>query len=397
MIYGRCDEDLGAPYQPFAEALRSLVPCLGAGKLRGLRGVEALLTLVPGLTDVLPDLPSPTRADPDTERYALFDAVVAVLGLASTSAPVVLILDDLHWAAKPTLLLLRHLLRFGEQARVQIIGTYRSTDLDRSHPLAAMLADLHRDGTATRIQLSGLDENDVTAYVAEAGYHDEELARALASVTGGNPFFLIEALRHVDESGGQWDPSTLPQGVREAVSRRLSRLPAETNKALAAAAVVGSRFALELVEHVVGDDLVDAFDEACKAGIVIEEPGGRYRFNHALVRQSLLAELPSVRRMRLHQRIATTLEDQPGADDELLGRTGAPLLRMCVGGKRGQGRRVLPPRRRSGDGPAGLRRRRRPLRPGPARAGGDRRRAARPRRADRRAAGRALRGPAGRG
>ncbi len=318
VIYGRCDEDLGAPYQPFAEALRSLVPCLGAGALRGLRGVEALLTLVPGLIDVLPDVSAPTRADPDTERYALFDAVVGLLAMASASAPVVLILDDLHWAAKPTLLLLRHLLRFGEHARVQIIGTYRSTDLDRSHPLAAMLADLHRDGTANRLALSGLDEEDVTAYVAEAGYNDEELARALASVTGGNPFFLIEALRHVDESGGRWDQSTLPQGVREAVSRRLSRLPAEANKALAAAAVVGSRFALELVERVVGDDLVDAFDEACKAGIVIEEAGGRYRFNHAIVRQSLLAELPSVRRMRLHQRIATTLEDEPGADDELL-------------------------------------------------------------------------------
>ncbi len=318
VLYGRCDEDLGAPYQPFAEALRSLVPCLGTSRLRGMRGIEALLPLVPGLIDVLPDLAAPTRADPDTERYALFDAVVALLEVASTSAPVVLILDDLHWAAKPTLLLLRHLLRFGDRARVQIVGTYRSTDLDRSHPLAAMLADLHRDGTANRLTLSGLDEDDVTAYVTEVGYDDEELARALASVTGGNPFFLIEALRHVDESGGRWDPSTLPQGVREAVSRRLSRLPAETNKALAAAAVVGSRFAVELVERVVEDDLVDAFDEACKAGIVIEEPGGRYRFNHAIVRQSLLAELPSVRRMRLHQRIAATLENEPGADDELL-------------------------------------------------------------------------------
>src|SRR6476660_6596230 len=301
VLYGRCDEDLGAPYQPFAEALRSVVPSLGAERLRGLRGVEALLPLVPGLTDVVPDIAAPTRADPDTERYALFDAVVALLEVASASAPVVLILDDLHWAAKPTLLLMRHLLRFGERARVQIVGTYRSTDLDRSHPLAAMLADLHRDGTAERLSLSGLDVDDVSAYVAEAGYDDEELARALASVTGGNPFFLIEALRHVDESGGRWDPGTLPQGVREAVSRRLSRLPAETNKALAAAAVVGSRFALELVEQVVGDDLIDAFDEACKAGIVIEEPGGHYRFNHALVRQSLLAELASVRRMRLHQ------------------------------------------------------------------------------------------------
>lgn len=318
VLYGRCDEDLGAPYQPFAEALRSLVPCMGADRLRGLRGVEALLPLVPGLTDVVPDLAPPSHADPDTERYALFDAVVALLEIASASAPVLLILDDLHWAAKPTLLLLRHLLRFGDHARVQIVGTYRSTDLDRSHPLAAMLADLHRDGTANRLSLGGLDEDDVTAYVTEAGYDDEELAHALASVTGGNPFFLIEALRHVDESGGAWDQSTLPQGVREAVSRRLSRLPVETNKALAAAAVVGSRFSVELVEQVVGNDLIDAFDEARKAGIVIEEPGGNYRFNHALVRQSLLAELASVRRMRLHQRIATILETLPGADDDLL-------------------------------------------------------------------------------
>ena len=264
---------------------------------------------------IWPRRPAPTRT-PNATHFSTPSS--ALLGIASASAPVVLILDDLHWAAKPTLLLLRHLLRFGEHARVQIVGTYRSTDLDRSHPLAAMLADLHRDGSADRLALSGLDEDDVTAYVAEAGYDDEELARALASVTGGNPFFLIEALRHVDESGGRWDPSTLPQGVREAVSRRLSRLPAETNKALAAAAVVGSRFALDLVERVVDDDLVDAFDEACKAGIVIEEPGGRYRFNHAIVRQSLLAELASVRRMRLHQRIATTLETEPGADDELL-------------------------------------------------------------------------------
>lgn len=318
VLYGRSDEDLGAPYQPFAEALRTLAPCVGTSRLRGLRGVEALLPLVPGLTDVLPDLAAPPHGDPDTERYALFDAVVALLGVASVEAPIVLVLDDLHWAAKPTLLLLRHLLRFGEHARVQIVGTYRSTDLDRSHPLAAMLADLHRDGSANRIALGGLDVDDVSTYVAEAGYDDEELAHALASVTGGNPFFLIEALRHVDESGGHWDPSTLPQGVREAVSRRLSRLPVESNKALAAAAVVGSQFPLGLVEQVVGQDLVDAFDEACQAAILIEEPGGRYRFNHAIVRQSLLAELASVRRMRLHQRIAATLETMPGADDELL-------------------------------------------------------------------------------
>ncbi|WP_137146718.1 BTAD domain-containing putative transcriptional regulator [Mycolicibacterium sp. CR10] len=336
VLYGRCDEDLGAPYQPFAEALRTLVPCLGSERLRGLRGVESLLPLVPALTEVLPDLAAAPRAAPDAERYALFDAVVALLGVASASAPIVLVLDDLHWAAKPTLLLLRHLLRFGEQARVQIVGTYRSTDLDRAHPLAAMLADLHRDGSATRLSLGGLDKDDVTAYVAEAGYDDDELARALASVTGGNPFFLIEALRHVDESDGHWDPNSLPQGVREAVSRRLSRLPAETNKALAAAAVVGSRFGIELVERVVERDLVDAFDEAGKAGIVIEEPGGRYRFNHALVRQSLLAELPSVRRMRLHHKIAVALESESGAGDELVGELAYHYFECAWAGNAGR-------------------------------------------------------------
>ena len=250
VLYGRCDEDLGAPYQPFAEALRSLMPCLGTSRLRGMRGVEALLPLVPGLTEVLPDLAAPTRADPETERYALFDAVVALLEVASAERA------RRADPRRPAL---------GGQAHAALVAASPAlrrsrARADRRHipqhrprPLPSPCGDARRPaprvGTANRLALSGLDEDDVTAYVAEAGYNDEELARALASVTGGNPFFLIEALRHVDESGGVWDPSTLPQGVRETVSRRLSRLPAETNKALAAAAVVGSRFALDLVEQ----------------------------------------------------------------------------------------------------------------------------------------------------
>ena len=311
VLYGRCDEDLGAPYQPFAEALRSLVPCLGASQLRGLRGVEALLPLVPGLTDVLPDLAAPTRADPDTERYALFDAVVALLGVASASAPVVLILDDLHWAAKPTLLLLRHLLRFGEHARVQIVGTYRSTDLDRTHPLAAMLADLHRDG----------HRQPHSAQRSRRGRRHRlrrrgrlRRRRASPGVGVGHGWQSVLPDRGPAPRRRKWRPvgpehpaagrsrSGQSPSFAACRRRRTKRLPQPPSSA------VGSP---ELVERVVGDDLVDAFDEACKAGLVIEEPGGHYRFNHAIVRQSLLAELASVRRMRLHQRIAATLETSP--------------------------------------------------------------------------------------
>src|SRR5439155_4956016 len=129
----------------------------------------------------------PTRSDSETERYALFDAAARLLSSVSAEVPVLLVLDDLQWASKPTLLLLRHLLRNADHARLQLIATYRTTDLDPAHPLAATLADLHRDGTATRVVLSGLAEPEVTAYLGAAGYEDEDLASALVSVTSGNP------------------------------------------------------------------------------------------------------------------------------------------------------------------------------------------------------------------
>jgi class 3 adenylate cyclase/ketosteroid isomerase-like protein len=315
VLYGRCDEELGAPYQPFAEALRSLVPHLGARRLRGIRGIEELARLVPDLNDQLPATGHAGQVDPDTERYLLFDAFVRLLASVSSDTPVLIVVDDLHWAAKPTLLLLRHLLRSGDGLRVQIVGTYRSTDLDRTHPLAATLADLHRDGTADRLLLTGLATEDVTEYLRASGFDDTRFGAALSTVTSGNPFFLIEVLRHVEETGGHWDPGTLPQGVREAVGRRLTRLSDRANDALLAGAVVGSRFSIDLVETVMETDVVDAIEEARHAGLVVEEAGNRYRFNHALVRQALLAEVGSVKRIRLHQRIAAALEADTDAGD----------------------------------------------------------------------------------
>ncbi len=317
VLYGRCDEDLAAPLQPFIEAVRALAPALGTTRLRAIRGVDELTRVVPEVADLLPEAVPAVRADPDTERLALFDAATQLLTGASREAPVLLVLDDLHWAGKTTLSLLRHVLRGAKDSRLLVVGTYRDTELARTHPLAATLADLRRDSDTHRIALGGLAAADVEHYLAAIGNNDRALGRELAEVTSGNPFFLIEVVRHVEESGGEWQPGTLPEGVREATGRRLSRLSDAANDALAVAAVAGTTFDLALVEQVQGAELVDPIAEACRAGLVIEETGslGRFRFAHALVRQVLLAELVSLKRVRLHRTIAELLEAAPVAAD----------------------------------------------------------------------------------
>ena len=147
MLYGRCDEDLGVPYQPWAQALGHLVkeapqPILDAHVERF--GGD-LARLVPALRDRVPDLPSPRESDPETERYLLYAAVAGLLEGPVKQEPLLLILDDLHWADAPTLSLLRHVVAAGSSMAVMVVGTYRDSDLSRDHPLTALLADLHRE------------------------------------------------------------------------------------------------------------------------------------------------------------------------------------------------------------------------------------------------------------
>jgi DNA-binding SARP family transcriptional activator len=320
VLYGRCEEELDAPYQPFLDAVRATAPVIGPRRMREVRGVEELIRVAPELADFVPGAASATRADPDTERHALFNAVTQLLAAASAEAPVVFVIDDLHWAGKTTLALLRHVLRNGHNARLLIVGTYRDTELSRTHPLAATIADLRGDGLAGRLRLEGLPVDAVVQYTAASGFDDRALGAELAKITAGNPFFLIETLRHIRETGGEWRPGSLPEGVKEASGRRLSRLSESTTAALAVAAVVGSSFDLDLVETVQGADLVDEMDDACRAGVVVEEPGraGAFRFAHALVRQVLLSELVTVRRIRLHRTIAEILEARAGDTDAYL-------------------------------------------------------------------------------
>ncbi len=220
VLYGRCDEELGVPYQPFVEALRPFVAASTPEELAEHAAPYGgdLARLVPQLAERVPDLPEPLHADAETERARQFDAVTSFLASIAATAPVVLVLDDLHWAAKPTLLLLRHLARTDDSMPLLVVGTYRDTDLGRAHPLADMLADFRREVPTERISLQGLDGDEVAEFLAAAAGQaldadGEILARRVHAETEGNPFFLSQVLNHLAESrrGG---PGRGPVGAR---------------------------------------------------------------------------------------------------------------------------------------------------------------------------------------
>ncbi|HEV3363540.1 MAG TPA: AAA family ATPase [Acidimicrobiia bacterium] len=328
VLAGRCDEDLGVPFQPFVEALRHYVTHATFPRLG--RHAGELARLVPELGQLVPDLPAPLQADPETERYRLFDAVAAWLAEASTEAPVLLLLDDLHWAAKPTVLLLRHVLRAPEASRLLMVATYRDSDIGRGDPLTELLADLPRTEGASRFPVTGLDAQGVAALLESAAGHGldeagEELARSVWRETEGNALFVIETLRHLREAGAlEWrddrwvvtpalEQLGVPEGVRDVVGRRLSRLSDETNAVLACASVVGLDFDPAIVQAAGGfseDELLHALEQAVAARLLVDIPGPtpRNAFSHALIRATLYDELTGARRVALHRRVAQAIE-----------------------------------------------------------------------------------------
>lgn len=339
VLFGRCDEDLAVPYQPFVEALRSHVVATSPEDLAEQIGPYGgdVERLVPQLGARLTEVPDPLRADPETERYRLFEAVTCFLDGIAASRPLVLVLDDLHWGAKPTLLMLRHLNRAKQDMPLLVIGTYRDTELDRRHPLAEVLADLRRDGAVDRVALRGLDEDEVTAFVGAAADQTidreiESLARDVYAETEGNPFFVGQVLRHLVESGavtqvdGRWarsdraDHVGLPEGVREVIGRRLACLDDETNAMLSVAAVIGREFDVALLTETTDLDpeqILDALEVAEGARLVESIAGpASYTFVHALVRTTLYDEIPTTRRLRMHRRVAASLERRAEAGDE---------------------------------------------------------------------------------
>ncbi|MBV9933238.1 MAG: AAA family ATPase [Actinobacteria bacterium] len=310
VLYGRSDEEALMPYQPFVEALRLLSHDEGTDVVAQLAGLAR--------TDDIDD-------DPETGRYRLFRAVATQLAAVTADAPVLLVLDDLHWADRPTILLLRHLVRASEPGALLIVGTYRDSEVVGGSALADALGDFHRTTGYERLRLTGLDRAGVASLIGPTAGGDRRLADAVFDETEGNPFFVTEIVRHLAEIGairqeaGAWHSTTpprqlsIPEGVREVVSRRVARLSEPANRVLALAAAVGRDFELHTLAQLAEldeDTLIEALDEAIAAQVLVEPVGqaGRYSFSHALVRRTLYDLIGTTRRVRLHQRVGEVLE-----------------------------------------------------------------------------------------
>jgi class 3 adenylate cyclase len=337
VLFGHCEEDLATPYQLFAEALGHYVTHAPEDQLLAhvaTHGSE-LARLVPALASRIPNLPPSKATDSDTERFLLFAAVVSLLATMSQHQPVVLVLDDLQWADKGSLLLLRHLTAAEQAMRVLILGTYRDSELSRSHPLLDTLAALHRQSGVSRIELSGLDDVGVITFMEAAAGHALDdagvgLAHAVYHETDGNPFFVSEVLRHLSETGaiyqnatGRWvgedslELTALPDSVRVVIGARVGRLGQDAERVLSLAAVIGRDFDLDLLARATKtseDELLDTLEAAVAASLVRElaDTPGHYNFAHALIQHTLYEELGLTRRARAHRQVAEALEDLCG-------------------------------------------------------------------------------------
>ena len=332
VLSGGCYEfEATTPYLPLAEALRDWVGRQSDQELADRLGSTAaeLTRLAPEISARLADLPPNPPLSPQEERLRLFDNVARFLSDLAENDGLILFVDDLHWADQGTLSLISYLLRRLRQERLLVLATYREVELDRAHPLADALVQWNRDRLVTRLQLGRFDAaatNRLIATLFGQKRVSDEFAAAIHRETEGNPFFIEEVLKALIEqgqiyrAGDRWERKelgelTIPQSIKEAIGRRLNRLSHDCIDILHTAAIIGKDFPFGLLAEVAAADedaLFDALEEASAAQLIRAAAGETFIFTHDKIREVLYDEVLSIRRNRLHRRIAEALDRQSG-------------------------------------------------------------------------------------
>lgn len=344
VLVGRCVEGAWAPpFRPFAEAVAAYGESVPPERLRvdlGSAG-SSLVRIAPRLAELLPDLSPLPALQPDEERFRLLDAAVQFFTTLSAHATVLLVLEDLHWADASSAMMLRHVARNCQGHRLLIAGAYRTTetvptDAAKQDPLGDVLGALRAETECATIRLQSLDTASVGQLLAAeaAAPVAPSLITAIATQTGGNPFFAKEVMRHLveeralrEDGSGALETSlplvAVPEGVRQVLARRCARLSAGANRLLESASGFPGPFLFPVAAVVADLDdaaALSALDELLSAGMIRpDEVAERYDFGHALVRYAIHDSLNQSRQARLHRRLAHALEDAraraPGAAD----------------------------------------------------------------------------------
>jgi ABC-type oligopeptide transport system substrate-binding subunit/predicted Ser/Thr protein kinase/predicted ATPase len=330
----------GPPYSPFKHILREVLPKASQNGFNLPEYVLAdLLSLVPEFRAQYPDVPPNLSEDPKTDQYRLFESFFVFLAALSQHSPLLLYLDDAHWADSGSLSLFRHLARQLGSQPIMLLATYREVELDEARPLHEVLLDLSKEPKTTRVKLNRLSMPQTEELLAS--FFQEEITpeflEGIYRETDGNPFFIEEVCKALVESGklyyenGRWhrpDMSELgiPQSVKVAIQSRVGKLSAETQEVLNQAAVLGREFEFETLLAALGsaeEPVIVALEEAERAQLIEERSqGGRLLlwFSHALIPSTLVEGLRILQRRRLHSRAAAALEQREPENYAALGR-----------------------------------------------------------------------------
>ena len=335
VLKGRCHEQAGAPaFWPWLQAIREHVFREDAEILKAQLGVGAPVVgqILPeigqrlGVSDRPPDLD-----DPESARFRLFDYTTSFVKKISQSTPVMIFLDDLHWADEPSLKLLEFMGHEIRESRILILGTFRDTEITARHPLTSTLGDLSRDRLYEIVNLHGLAAEDVGRFVEDRSDSKPPsgLISAIHTHTEGNPLYVTEVVRLLEQDGelsadslkqrNHWD-LRIPESVQAVISRRLAQLSDECYEVLKFGSVIGRHFTSMQLRRVVKPDtentLLSLLDEAVLNHILDEdqESPGNYQFTHALVQETFLSQLTVARKAHLHAQIAVALESFYGDD-----------------------------------------------------------------------------------